>query len=65
LKASHNFRAGCSLGVEWPFAIEASGGPDSGSKQAYALKLNTSKNTTMVPARKDLERWEHMTINFP
>ena len=47
------------MGVEQPFAIEASVVPDSGRRQAYALKLNASKNTTMVPTSKDRERWEH------
>ncbi len=32
--------------------------PDSGKRQAYALKLNASRNTTMVTARNELERWE-------
>ena len=53
LKASHNCRDGCSLGVEQPFAIEVSVVPDSGSRQACALKLNVSRNTTMVPASND------------
>jgi len=53
LKASHNCRTGCSTGVEQPLAIEASSVPDSGRRQAYALKLNASRNTTMVAARKD------------
>jgi hypothetical protein len=44
------------MGVEQPFAIEVSEVPDSGTRQAYALKLNANKNTTMVPARKDRER---------
>lgn len=55
LKASQSCRAGCSIGVEQPFAIEASVVPDNGSRQAYALKLNASKNTAMVAARKDRE----------
>lgn len=55
LKASHNCLAGCSMGVEQPFAIEASVVPDSGKRQAYALKLNTSRNTTIVAARKERE----------
>jgi hypothetical protein len=36
-------------------AIDASVVPDSGKRQAYALKLNASKNTTIVAARKDPE----------
>ena len=36
-------------------AIDASVVPDSGKRQAYALKLNASKNTTMVKARRDRE----------
>jgi hypothetical protein len=53
LKASHNCRTGCSSGVEQPFAIEASVVPASGRRQAYALKLNASRNTTIVAARND------------
>ncbi len=55
LKASHNCRADCSSGVEQPFPIEASVVPDNGRRQAYALKLSASRNTTMVAARKDRE----------
>ena len=55
LKASHNCRLGGSTGVEQPLAIDASLMPDNGRTQAYALKLNASKNTTMVAARKDRE----------
>jgi hypothetical protein len=55
LKASHNCRTGCSTGVEQPFAIETSSVPDSGRRQAYALKLNASRNTAMVTARIDRE----------
>ena len=55
LKASHNCRLGCSTGVEQPLAIEASLIDDRGRTQAYALKLNASRNTTMVVARKDRE----------
>ena len=62
LKASHSCRAGCSIGVEHPFAIEPSVVPDSGTRQAYALKLNASKNTTMVPARNDRERWKRVRM---
>jgi hypothetical protein len=36
-------------------AIEASLIDDRGRTQAYALKLNASRNTTMVVARKDRE----------
>lgn len=43
------------MGVEQPLAIESSEVTDSGTRQAYALKLNASKNTTMVTARKDRE----------
>ncbi len=32
--------------------------PDSGKRQAYALKLNASRNTTMVTERNELKRWQ-------
>lgn len=41
------------MGVEQPFSIEALDVPDSGRRQACALKLKTISSTTMVPARID------------
>jgi len=58
LKASHNCRLCCSTGVEQPLAIEASLVPDNGRTQAYALKLNANRNTTMAPARNKRDREE-------
>ncbi len=57
LKTSHNWRAGCSRGVEQPFAIDVSEAPGKGTRHACALKLNASKNTAIIAARISLNRY--------